>query len=47
VPLADAEDFRFWFEELTPEERVVAVGECTASSLRAHGITEVPRLRRG
>lgn len=43
---ADEEDFRFWFEELTGEERVVAVRECLLSSLRARGIHEVPRLRR-
>lgn len=44
--LADEEDFRFWFEELTGEQRVVAVRECLLSSLRARGIHEVPRLRR-
>src|SRR5215218_3664607 len=32
---AEEEDFRFWYEEMTPEERVRAVEECLLSSLRA------------
>src|SRR5437870_7634787 len=43
---AEAEDFRFWYEELTPEERVDAVYDALESSLKAKGIDEVPRLRR-
>lgn len=43
---ADAEDFRFWFDGMTPEERVRAVGDCLLSSLKAQGIDAVPRLRR-
>lgn len=43
---AEEEDFRFWYEEMTPEERVRAVEECLLSSLRARGINEIPRIRR-
>lgn len=43
---AEEEDFRFWYEEMTPEERVRAVEECLLSSLKAKGMTEIPRLRR-
>jgi hypothetical protein len=43
---AEAEDFRFWFEELSPEERVAAVADCLASSLKVRGVDELPRLRR-
>jgi len=43
---AEEEDFRFWYEELTPEERVRAVADCLLSSLKARGINEIPRLRR-
>ena len=32
---AEEEDFRFWYEELTPEERVRAVEDCTLSARRA------------
>lgn len=39
-------DFRFWYEELTPEQRVAAVAECLSSSLKTRGVDEVPRLRR-
>jgi hypothetical protein len=48
VPAQDAEleDFRFWFEELSPDQRVEAVAECLASSLKTQGIDEPPRLRR-
>ena len=40
------EDFRFWYEDMTPEERVRAVEECLLSSLKAKGVNEIPRLRR-
>jgi hypothetical protein len=43
---AEEEDFRFWYEGLTPEERVRAVEECLLSSLKTRGIDEIPRLRR-
>ena len=43
---AAEEDFRFWYEELTPEQRVAEVAECLLSALRAKGIDEIPRLRR-
>lgn len=44
--LAEAEDVRFWWQELTAEERVMAVQACLESALAARGITSVPRLRR-
>lgn len=40
------EDFRFWYENLTPEQRVEAVEDCLLSALKAQGIDEIPRLRR-
>ena len=43
---AEAEDFRFWYEDLSPVERVAAVADCLLSSLKAKGIHEIPRLRR-
>jgi hypothetical protein len=43
---ADAEDARFWLDELTPAQRVMAVEECTRSALLARGFVDVPRLRR-
>ena len=43
---AEEEDFRVWYEEMTPEERVRAVEECLLSSLKAKGVNEVPRLRK-
>ena len=43
---AEEEDFRFWYEELTSEERVRAVADCLLSSLKAKGVNEIPRLRR-
>ncbi len=43
---AEEEDFRFWYEELTPEERVRAVEECTLSALKARGISEIPSMRK-
>lgn len=42
---ADALDRAFW-RTLSPEERVVAVHDCTESALKAQGIKRVPRLRR-
>lgn len=43
---AAEEDFRFWYQELTPAERVEAVEECLLSALKAKGMDEIPRLRR-
>lgn len=43
---ADAEDARFWYEELTPAERVMAVEECTRSAWKARGLGELPPMRR-
>ncbi len=43
---AEEEDFSFWYEGLTPEQRVEAVEDCLLSSLKAKGIHEIPRLRR-
>jgi hypothetical protein len=43
---ADDEDFRFWFDEMTPDERVMAVYEALESSLQAQGQDGVPRFRR-
>jgi hypothetical protein len=42
----EEEDFRFWYEGLTPEERVMAVEDCLLSALKTRGINEIPRLRR-
>ena len=43
---AETEDFRFWYERLTPEQRVEAVAEALESCLKTRGIDAVPRLRR-
>ena len=43
---AEEEDFRFWYENFTPAQRVEAVEDCLLSSLKAKGIHEIPRLRR-
>ncbi len=43
---AEEEDFRFWYEDLTPEERVRAVEDCTLSALKAQGLHEIPRVQR-
>jgi hypothetical protein len=43
---AEEADFRFWYEELSPAERVDAVADCLLSCLQAKGIREIPRLRR-
>lgn len=44
--LQEDEDFRFWFEELTPAQRVDLVDECLVSCLKARGLDGAPRLRR-
>jgi hypothetical protein len=43
---AEEADFLFWYEKLSPAERVAAVEECLLSALKAKGIREIPRLRR-
>ncbi len=43
---AEEKDFRFWYEGLTPEERVGAVEEALESCLKTRGHHGVPRLRR-
>ena len=43
---AEAEDFRFWYEGLTPERRVEAVAEALEGCLKTRGLDAVPRLRR-
>ena len=43
---AEEADFRFWYEGLTPAERVNAVQDCLLSALKTKGIREIPRLRR-
>ena len=43
---AEEEDFRFWYEQLTPEERVAAVADALEGCLKARGLHAVPRLRR-
>src|SRR3989304_2003007 len=42
----EGEDFRFWYEGLTPEERVEAVAEALEGCLKTRGRNAVPRLRR-
>lgn len=42
---ADALEVEFW-QQLTPEQRVAAVYDCTESALKARGFQRVPRLRR-
>ncbi|HXU43897.1 MAG TPA: hypothetical protein VN783_00110 [Thermoanaerobaculia bacterium] len=42
---SEEEDFRFWHDELTPEQRVVTTMDCLADCLKAQGIDELPRLR--
>ena len=41
---AEEEDWRFWHEELTPEQRIVATLECQSDFLKAEGMDEL-RLR--
>jgi hypothetical protein len=43
---AEEEDFQFWYEKLTPEERVEAVAEALESCLKTRGLDGIPRLRR-
>jgi hypothetical protein len=43
---AEDEDIRFWYEELTPEQRVEAVYDALEQCLKMKGIDAVPRLRR-
>ena len=43
---AEAEDSRFWYEELTPEQRVEAVYDAVESCLKTRGIDTVPRLQK-
>jgi len=43
---AEDEDFRFWYEGLTPEQRVDAVYEALEMCLKMKGVDAVPRLRR-
>src|SRR3990167_1903082 len=43
---AEAEDFRFWYERLTPEQRVEAVAEALEGCLKTRGLDAIPRLRR-
>jgi len=43
---AQEEDFRFWYEGLTPEERVEAVATALEDCLKTHGNNGLPRLRR-
>ncbi len=43
---AEAEDFRFWYEELTPEQRVDAVDEALNQIYKTRGFDGAPRLRR-
>lgn len=39
-------DADHWLRELSPEERVAAVAECTLSALKTRGYRELPRVRR-
>jgi hypothetical protein len=39
-------DFRFWYDGLTPEQRVAAVAEALADCLKTRGLDGVPRFRR-
>ena len=43
---AEEEDFRFWYDRLSPEERVEAVADALESCLKTRGLDAVPRLRR-
>lgn len=46
VTETDEEDYRFWYLGMTPEERILAVAECTESCLKARGLEGLPGLRR-
>jgi hypothetical protein len=43
---AEEEDFRFWYERLTPEQRVEAVADALEGCLKTRGRGDSPRLRR-
>ena len=43
---AERADFEFWYDGLTPGQRVAAVGEALESCLKTRGLDGVPRLRR-
>ena len=43
---SEQEDFRFWYDGLTAEERVDSVAGALESCLKARGDDGVPRLRR-
>lgn len=43
---AEEADFRFWYEGLTPKERVAAVADALESCLKTRGFDGIPRLRR-
>src|SRR2546421_11535079 len=43
---AERADFRFWYDGLTPEERVEAVAAALESCLKTRGQIGIPRLRR-
>jgi hypothetical protein len=43
---AQAEDARFWYEDLTPAQRVELVSECLLDCLKTKGLYELPRFRR-
>ena len=43
---AEEEDFRFWYEGLTAEQRVDAVYDALEMCLKTKGVDAVPRLRR-
>src|SRR5215813_12859577 len=43
---AEEEDFRFWYDRLSPEERVDAVSDALESCLKTRGLDAIPRLRR-
>ena len=43
---AEEEDFRFWYDELPPVERVETVGDALEGCLKTRGLDAIPRLRR-
>ena len=46
VEEAEPEDLRFWYDDLTPEQRVDAVYDALEMCLKVKGVDGVPRLRR-
>lgn len=46
VTETEEEDFRFWYLGMTPEQRILALAECTESCLKARGLAGLPRQRR-